>query len=31
MDWRKVAQRRPGWPDAPLFDPLVLPMPIGRG
>jgi len=26
--WRKVAQLRPGWPDAPLFDVLVLPLPV---
>lgn len=25
--WRKVAQLRPGWPDAPLFDVLILPLP----
>jgi hypothetical protein len=24
--WRKVAQLRPGWPDAPLFDVLILPL-----
>ncbi len=35
--WRKVGQRRPPWPDAPLFDVLVLPLPVsppavtGRG
>jgi ribosomal protein S18 acetylase RimI-like enzyme len=28
--WRKVAQVRPRWPDAPLFDVLILPLPIGR-
>lgn len=26
--WRKVAQLRPGWTDAPLFDVLVLPLPL---
>jgi len=26
--WRAVAQLRPGWPDAPLFDVLVLPLPV---
>lgn len=26
--WRKVAQLRPGWPDAPLFDVLILPLPV---
>jgi GNAT superfamily N-acetyltransferase len=26
--WRKVSQLRPGWPDAPLFDVLVLPLPL---
>ena len=25
--WRKVASLRPGWPDAPLFDVLILPLP----
>lgn len=28
--WRKVGQRRPEWPDAPLFDVLVLPLPLAR-
>jgi GNAT superfamily N-acetyltransferase len=28
--WRKEAQLRPNWPDAPLFDVLVLPLPIPR-
>src|SRR6266498_65844 len=28
--WRKVAEIRPGLPDAPLFDVLVLPLPLGR-
>lgn len=28
--WRKVGQRRPEWPDAPLFDVLILPLPITR-
>lgn len=28
--WRKVATRRPSWPDAPLFDLLILPLPIAR-
>lgn len=27
--WRKVSQLRPGWPDAPIFDVLVLPLPAG--
>jgi GNAT superfamily N-acetyltransferase len=26
--WRKVAQLRPGWDDAPLFDVLILPLPL---
>ncbi|HEV7651968.1 MAG TPA: GNAT family N-acetyltransferase [Actinophytocola sp.] len=26
--WRKVNQLRPGWPDAPLFDVLMLQLPI---
>jgi GNAT superfamily N-acetyltransferase len=26
--WRKVARLRPGWPDAPLFDVLILPLPL---
>jgi GNAT superfamily N-acetyltransferase len=26
--WRPVAQLRPGWPDAPLMDVLVLPLPM---
>ena len=26
--WRKVARLRPGWPDAPLFDVLILPLPV---
>jgi hypothetical protein len=26
--WREVAKLRPGWPDAPLFDVLVLPLPL---
>jgi GNAT superfamily N-acetyltransferase len=25
--WHKVAQLRPGWPDAPVFDVLTLPLP----
>jgi GNAT superfamily N-acetyltransferase len=29
--WRKVAQLRPGWPDAPLFDVLILPLPLTAG
>lgn len=29
-EWRKVAQLRPGWPDAPLFDVLILPLPVTR-
>lgn len=28
--WRKIGQRRPGWPDAPLFDLLMLELPIER-
>jgi hypothetical protein len=24
--WQKAAQLRPGWPDAPLFDVLILPL-----
>jgi ribosomal protein S18 acetylase RimI-like enzyme len=27
--WRKVAQLRPAWPDAPLFNVLILPLPVG--
>lgn len=26
--WRTVARLRPGWPDAPLFDGLILPLPL---
>ncbi|MGH4010021.1 MAG: GNAT family N-acetyltransferase [Pseudonocardiaceae bacterium] len=26
--WRKVAQLRPGWEHAPLFDVLILPLPL---
>ena len=26
--WRTVARLRPGWPDAPLFDVLILPLPL---
>ena len=26
--WRTVARLRPAWPDAPLFDVLVLPLPL---
>jgi GNAT superfamily N-acetyltransferase len=26
--WRKVAQLRPSWPGAPLFDVLILPLPV---
>lgn len=26
--WRKAGQLRPAWPDAPLFDVLILPLPI---
>jgi GNAT superfamily N-acetyltransferase len=26
--WSKVGQRRPEWPNAPLFDVLLLPLPI---
>ncbi len=25
--WRRTAQLRPAWPDAPLFDVLILPLP----
>jgi GNAT superfamily N-acetyltransferase len=28
--WHKVAQLRPGWPDAPIFDVLILPLPAGH-
>ncbi|MER7133078.1 GNAT family N-acetyltransferase [Streptosporangium saharense] len=28
--WHKVAQLRPGWPDAPLMDVLILPLAPGR-
>jgi GNAT superfamily N-acetyltransferase len=28
--WRKVAQLRPHWPDAPLFDVLTLPLPLSK-
>ncbi|MGI5206219.1 GNAT family N-acetyltransferase [Spirillospora sp. CA-108201] len=27
--WERVSQLRPNWPDAPLFDVLVLPLPLG--
>ena len=26
--WQKAAQLRPAWPDAPLFDVLILPLPV---
>ena len=26
--WRKVARLRPGWPDAPLYDVLILPLAV---
>lgn len=26
--WQKVSQLRPGWPDAPLFDVLMFPLPL---
>lgn len=26
--WQHVAQLRPGWPDAPMFDVLILPLPL---
>ena len=26
--WRQVAHLRPGWPDAPMFDVLILPLPV---
>jgi GNAT superfamily N-acetyltransferase len=26
--WRMVAKLRPGWPDAPTFDVLILPLPL---
>jgi GNAT superfamily N-acetyltransferase len=26
--WQHVTQLRPGWPDAPLFDVLILPLPL---
>lgn len=26
--WRQVSQLRPGWPDAPLLDVLILPLPL---
>jgi hypothetical protein len=28
--WKRVSQLRPGWPDAPLFDVLILPLPLDR-
>ncbi|MGH3764327.1 MAG: GNAT family N-acetyltransferase [Pseudonocardiaceae bacterium] len=28
--WHKVAQLRPGWPDAPLLDVLMLSLPVGQ-
>ncbi|TQS29457.1 GNAT family N-acetyltransferase [Microbispora sp. KK1-11] len=28
--WRPVARLRPGWPDAPLMDVLILPLPLAR-
>ena len=27
--WKRVAQLRPGWPDAPIFDVLILDLPLG--
>jgi GNAT superfamily N-acetyltransferase len=27
--WQRVAQLRPAWPDAPLWDVLILPLPLG--
>jgi hypothetical protein len=29
--WRKASQIRPHWPDAPLFDVLMLPLPLSKG
>ncbi len=29
--WEKVGQLRPAWPEAPLFDALILPLPIDLG
>lgn len=26
--WQAVAKLRPGWPDAPTFDVLILPLPL---
>jgi GNAT superfamily N-acetyltransferase len=26
--WQQVAQLRPDWPDAPMFDVLILPLPV---
>ena len=28
--WHRVAQLRPGWPDAPLMDVLIISLPWGR-
>jgi hypothetical protein len=28
--WRQVARLRPGWPDAPLFDVLILSLPYAK-
>jgi GNAT superfamily N-acetyltransferase len=29
--WQKASQLRPHWPDAPLFDVLMLPLPLNPG
>lgn len=29
--WTKATELRPPWPDAPLFDVLILPLPAVRG
>ncbi len=29
--WQKVAQLRPDWPDAPIWDVLILPLPLRSG
>ncbi|WP_119726295.1 GNAT family N-acetyltransferase [Thermomonospora amylolytica] len=29
--WRKVSRLRPGWPDAPLMDVLILDLPLAPG
>jgi GNAT superfamily N-acetyltransferase len=28
--WRSVGQLRPNWPDAPLMDVLIMPLPLAK-